>query len=115
MDTDTLLMVRIWGLIMILGFSIPGMTFGYLLVIKNKLELLPGVNESNFSNPRAYAHSIGYLFGLIGMLSGVVGVFWVSGFATLSSIKISFYILTIIAVPCLYMIHRSSSKPTNDS
>lgn len=113
MDTET--MVRILSLIMILGLSIPSMTFGYLLVIRNKLELLPGVNESNFSNPKAYAKSVGYLLGLIGMFSGVVGIVWCAGFATISNMIVSFYILTIIAVPCLYIIHRNSNKPTNDS
>jgi hypothetical protein len=112
---DEIIMVRVLGIVLILGFSIPGITFGYLIAVKQRLDLLPGVNEFNFSNPNAYARSIGYSLFLLGLLSGITGIVWSAGIVTLISVVAPFSILTLMAIPCLVVIHRNSGRATNDS
>jgi hypothetical protein len=112
---DEIIMVRVLGIVSILGFSIPGMTFGYLIAVKQKLDLLPGVNEFNFSNPNAYARSVGYSLFLLGLLSGITGIVWSAGIVTLTSVVAPFSILILMAIPCLVVIHRNSGRTTHDS
>jgi glycerol-3-phosphate acyltransferase PlsY len=73
------------------------------------------VNEFNFSNPKALARSVGYSLVLLGLLSGIVGVVWSAGIVTLTSVVAPFLIMTLMAMPCLYLIHLNSGKATNDS
>lgn len=112
---DEVIMARVLGIVLILGFSIPGMIFGYLIAVKQRLDLLSGMNKFSFSNPNAYARSVGYSLFLLGLLSGITGIVWSAGIVTLTSVIAPYSILILMAIPCVAAIHRNSGRATNDS
>ncbi len=98
---------------MIIALSLPAITFGYLIAIKRRFDLLPGVNKTNFARPEAYAKSIGRGLLIIGVCSTVTGIFWCVSELSLMKVAVSSLILVIISLICFFMVYLNASKPSS--
>jgi hypothetical protein len=102
---DDLMWVRASGLIMILGLSLPGIIFGYLITVRHKHRLLSGLEDSKVSNFEAHAKWRGYILLIGGVFSGIIGVGWCFGFF-IDEISMSTSLVVVILIPIHYLFYR---------
>ncbi|GAB5387023.1 MAG: hypothetical protein Alis3KO_41460 [Aliiglaciecola sp.] len=101
MDEFTLALV-----IILMTGALPCMFIGYLIAVKQKRGLIAGWDESKISNPKAYAQLIGYGVFILGILLGVVAIFWHQGLVSEIGLAIGLFLVSLVPIPFLVLANK---------